>query len=85
MGIDILPPIRILVSPLWLILATYGKFANSSRYAQSLTGRPFRGANIHFTWELIYLRLVRCGIGWAGVGRVSYHRSRIRRNHLAIK
>src|SRR5271154_2806407 len=50
MGIDILPPIRILVSPLGLILAAYGKFADSSRYAQSLTDRPFRGANIHFPW-----------------------------------
>jgi hypothetical protein len=88
MGIDILPPIGILVSPHGLILAAYGKFANSSRYAQSLTGRPLRRAKIHFpwfTWELIYLRLVRCGFGWAGVGCVSYHRSRIRQNHLAIK
>jgi hypothetical protein len=50
MGIDILPPIGILVSPLGNILAAYGKFANSSRYAQSLTGRPLRGANIHFPW-----------------------------------
>jgi hypothetical protein len=50
MGIDILPPIGFLVSPFGLILAAYGKFANSSRYPQSLTGRPLRGANIHFHW-----------------------------------
>ena len=84
MGIDILPPIGVLVSPLGRTLAAYGKFANSSRYPQSLTGRPLRGANINSTWE-VYLRPVRCGFGWAGAGCVSHHRSRIRQNHLTIK
>ena len=84
MGIDILPPIGILVSPLRLILAAYDKFADSSRHPQSLTGWPFRGAKIRFTWG-VYLRQVRCGFGWAGVGCVAYRRSRIRRNHLAIR
>jgi hypothetical protein len=50
MGIDILPPIGILVSPLGFILAAYSKFANSSRYRQFLTGRLLRGANIPLTW-----------------------------------
>jgi hypothetical protein len=77
MGIDILPPIRILVSPLGLILATYGKFANFFRYAQSLTGRPLRGANIHFTWgvDLLASCPVRYWLGWRGmrvVPRKSY-------------
>jgi hypothetical protein len=84
MGIDILPPIRILVTSLGLILAAYGKFANSFRYPQSLAGRPLREANINFTWG-VYLRLVRCGLGRAGVRCVSHHRSRIHQNHLAIR
>ena len=69
MGIDILPPIGILVSPLGLILAAYGKFANSSRYPQSLTGRPLRGANIHFTWgvDLLASGPVRLWLGWRGM------------------
>jgi hypothetical protein len=69
MGIDILPPIRILVSPLGRILATYGKFANFSRYAQSLTGQPLRGANIHFTWgvDLLASCPVRHWLGWRGM------------------
>src|SRR5271165_6999411 len=61
MGIDILPPIGILVSVLGLILAAYAKFGGSSRYPQSLTGRPLRGVNIRFPWGVAYLRLVRCG------------------------
>ena len=81
MGIDTLPPIRILVTSLGLILAAYRRFANSSRYPQSLSGRSFRGANVHFPWsggELFYSRLVRCGFASNGVGRGAYHRSRIR-------
>jgi hypothetical protein len=68
MGIDILPPIRIF-SPLGLILAAYSTFANSSLYAQSLTGRPLRGANIHFTWvvDLLASRPVRHWLGWRGM------------------
>jgi hypothetical protein len=88
MGIDILPPIGILVSQLGLIPAAYGKFANSPRYTQSLTGQPLRGANsisAGSPGELTYLRLVWCGIGLAGVGCVSYRRNRIRQNHLVIK
>ena len=72
MGIDILPPIGILVTSLGLILAAYSKFANSSRYPQSLTGRPLRGANIHFpwfTWGVVLLAPgpVRLGLGWRGM------------------
>src|ERR1700688_2918801 len=60
MGIDILPPIGILVSPLGDTLAAYDKFANPSRYAQSLAGRPLRGTKVHFPWGTwgVYLRLV---------------------------
>jgi len=88
MGIDILAPTGILVSPLGFILTAYGKFVDSSRYPQPLSGRPFRGANVHSPGsggELIYLRLVRCRFGWEGVGCGSYHRGRIRQNHLATK
>jgi len=62
MGIDILPPIGILVSPHGLILAAYGKFANSSRYRQFLTGRFEERGSISLVHpgELFYLRLVRC-------------------------
>ena len=69
MGIDILPPIGILVSPLGLILAAYRKFANSSRYPQSLTGWLLRGANIHFTWGVVLLASgpVRLWLGWRGM------------------
>jgi hypothetical protein len=69
MGIDILPPIGILASPLWLILAAYGKFGDSSRYPQSLTGRPLREANIHFTWGVVLLASgpVRLWLGRRGM------------------
>jgi hypothetical protein len=72
MGIDILPPIRILVSPLGLILAACGKFANSSRYAQSLTGRSLRGTNIHFPWftwgvDLLASCPAQHWPGWSGM------------------
>ena len=69
MGIDILPPIGILVSPLGNILAAYGKFANSSRYAQSLTGRPLRRANIHFPWFTRGVDLLASGPVRLWVGR----------------
>jgi hypothetical protein len=85
MGIDILPPIGVLVSPLGLILAAYGKFTNSSRYPQSLTGRTLRGANIHFTRRVVLLAPGPVRLGWAGVGCESYRRGRIRQNQLAIK
>jgi hypothetical protein len=88
MGIDILPPIGILVSPHGLILAAYGKFANSSRYRQFLTGRPLRGAKIHFpgsSWGVVLLALGPVPLGGEGVGCGSYHRGRIRQNHLATK
>ena len=88
MGIDILPPIGILVSPHGLILAAHGKFANSSRYRQFLTGRLLRGAKIHFPvspWGVVLPALGPMPIGWEGVGCGSYHRGRIRQNLLATK